>query len=100
MGSLLDLGIPRVMGVLNITPDSFYSGSRVNGDAEILERASEMIDSGADILDVGAYSSRPGAEDITEEEELDRLIPTLKILRREWKSSSQTLLKYHSSILI
>jgi dihydropteroate synthase len=97
-GSLFDLRSPRVMGVLNITPDSFYSGSRVNGDAEILERASEMIDSGADILDVGAYSSRPGAEDITEEEELDRLIPTLKILRREFPSAILSLDTFRSSI--
>jgi len=97
-GSLFDLRLPRVMGVLNITPDSFYSGSRVNGDAEILERASEMIESGADILDVGAYSSRPGAEDITEKEELERLIPALEILRREFPSAILSLDTFRSSI--
>ncbi|MEE4215020.1 MAG: dihydropteroate synthase [Bacteroidales bacterium] len=98
MGSLLDLGIPRVMGVLNITPDSFYSGSRVNSDSEILKRAAEMIESGADMLDVGAYSSRPGAEDITEKEELDRLIPALEILRREFPSVILSLDTFRSSI--
>ena len=98
MGGLLDLGIPRVMGVLNITPDSFYSGSRVNSDNEILKRATEMIESGADMLDVGAYSSRPGAEDITEKEELDRLIPALEILRREFPSVILSLDTFRSSI--
>ncbi|MGM0666479.1 MAG: dihydropteroate synthase [Bacteroidota bacterium] len=98
MGSLLDLRIPRVMGVLNITPDSFYSGSRVNSDNEILKRATEMIESGADMLDVGAYSSRPGAEDITEKEELDRIIPALEILRREFPSVILSLDTFRSSI--
>ena len=63
-GKLLDLEIPRVMGILNITPDSFYKGSRYNSDEEILKAAVRMTEEGADILDVGGYSSRPGAADV------------------------------------
>jgi len=97
-GSLYDLRLPRVMGVLNITPDSFYSGSRVNSDAEILKKASGMIESGADMLDVGAYSSRPGADNITEKEELERLIPALALLRKEFPSVILSLDTFRSSI--
>lgn len=97
-GSLYDLSLPRVMGVLNITPDSFYSGSRVNSDAEILKKASGMIESGADMLDVGAYSSRPGADNITEKEELERLIPALALLRKEFPSVILSLDTFRSSI--
>jgi dihydropteroate synthase len=82
-GRLLDLEIPRVMGILNITPDSFYSGSRYNTDDEILKAASNMLEEGADILDVGGYSSRPGAEDISEEEERNRVIRVIKLINRE-----------------
>jgi dihydropteroate synthase len=63
-GKLIDLSIPRVMGILNITPDSFYKGSRVTEDNEIITTAIRMVDEGADFLDVGGYSSRPHAEDI------------------------------------
>ncbi len=75
----MDLGKPRIMGILNLTPDSFYVGSRINID-RLVERAGSMIEEGVDILDVGAYSSRPGAEDVSQVEELDRLIPGLEIL--------------------
>ena len=60
-GKLLDLKIPRVMGILNVTPDSFYKGSRYNTDEDILDAAVRMMEEGADIIDVGGYSSRPGA---------------------------------------
>jgi len=82
-GKLLDLSQPRVMGVINITPDSFYKGSRVNGEKEILEKAARMIEDGADIIDIGGYSSRPGADDITLEEERERLLGPVKIISRE-----------------
>jgi dihydropteroate synthase len=66
------------MGILNLTPDSFFDGGRYNSVDAALEHAEQMLSEGADILDLGAYSSRPGAEDISEEEELHRLIPTLE----------------------
>lgn len=83
-GKLLDLGSPLVMGILNITPDSFYKGSRHNSDSEILKSASEMLEQGADILDIGGYSSRPGADDVTEEEESTRVLKAVKVVSSEF----------------
>ncbi len=97
-GQIIDLTVPRVMGVLNITPDSFYKGSRLGNETEILNRASEMLQSGADILDVGGYSSRPGADDITEKVELKRVSGALSILRREFPSAILSLDTFRSSI--
>jgi len=97
-GSLFDLSVPRVMGVLNITPDSFYDGSRVNSEKEILGRASKMLESGADMLDIGGYSSRPGAEDTTEKEEIERISRALKLLRKEFHSAILSLDTFRSSI--
>ena len=97
-GQLIDLSNPKIMGVLNITPDSFYRGSRLNSEAEIIDRASEMLQSGAAILDIGGYSSRPGADDIPEKEELKRVTGALKILRREFPSAILSLDTFRSSI--
>jgi dihydropteroate synthase len=82
-GVLLDLEIPKVMGILNITPDSFYTGSRYIADEDILKAAIEMLEEGADILDVGGYSSRPGAKDISPEEESKRVLKAIKLINRE-----------------
>ena len=82
-GKLIDLSVPKVMGIINITPDSFYQGSRVTGDKEIIETAVKMTEEGADILDIGGYSSRPSAEDITAEEEGRRVLNAIKLIRKE-----------------
>ena len=82
-GRLLDLSIPRVMGILNLTPDSFYAPSRMETDRAIAARARQIVDEGGDIIDVGAYSSRPGAADVPAQEEMDRLRRGLAIVRRE-----------------
>jgi dihydropteroate synthase len=82
-GKLLDLEIPRVMGILNVTPDSFFAGSRYSTDEEILRAATAMLEDGADILDVGGYSSRPGANDITIEEERSRVLKAIKLISKE-----------------
>ena len=81
-GSLLDLSGPCVMGILNITPDSFYVGSRMQTEAEIAARAQQILDEGAGIIDIGAYSSRPNAENVSPREEMERLRMGLKILRK------------------
>lgn len=81
-GKLMDLSEPQVMGILNITPDSFYSESRKNTEEEIAERVNAILAEGGTMIDVGAYSSRPGADDISEEEEMRRLRGALQILRR------------------
>lgn len=82
-GRLLDLSTPVVMGILNATPDSFYAGSRTQTEAEIARRVRQIVDEGAAIIDIGAYSSRPGADDVPADEEMQRLRHALAIVRRE-----------------
>jgi Dihydropteroate synthase (EC 2.5.1.15) len=81
-GRLLDLSVPKVMGILNVTPDSFYAGSRMQTEEDIAARARQIIAEGASIIDIGAYSSRPNAEHISAEEEMKRLRTGLEILNR------------------
>jgi len=83
-GSLILLDKPQVMGIINLTPDSFYQGSRKQAAQDALAEARIMIAEGADMLDLGAYSSRPGADDISQEEELQRLLPALELIRTEF----------------
>ncbi len=82
-GSLMDLSVPHVMGVLNVTPDSFYAGSRKQTDEEIVQRAFQIISDGGDIIDIGAYSSRPDADHISATEEASRLRHALQLINRE-----------------
>lgn len=82
-GKLVDLSRPLVMGILNVTPDSFYQGSRKQTEEEIAQRANQIIEEGGEMIDVGAFSTRPGAFEVTEEEEMDRLRRALAIVRRE-----------------
>lgn len=82
-GRLMDLGTPQVMGILNVTPDSSYSGSRKQTEEEIANRANQIIAEGGSIIDVGAFSTRPGADEVLEEEEGRRLKFALDIVRRE-----------------
>lgn len=81
-GRLLELREPQIMGILNVTPDSIYSDSRTPDEAHITDRVRQMMDEGADMIDVGGYSSRPGADDVTPEEEMDRLRRGLRIVRK------------------
>lgn len=81
-GRLLDLSTPQVMGILNVTPDSIYSDSRMQTEKDIADRAQQIIDEGASIIDIGGYSSRPNAEHISAEEEMNRLRTGLEILNR------------------
>lgn len=79
-GQLVDVSTPKVMGILNLTPDSFYDGGRYKNESEILLKVENMLNEGATFIDVGAYSSRPNAIHISEEEELNRLLPIIEIL--------------------
>src|SRR5574344_2177027 len=79
----MDMSSPKVMGILNVTPDSLFSGSRKQTEQEITERCNQIIDEGGEIIDVGAFSTRPGAPEVSEAEEMDRLRNGLQILRRE-----------------
>ena len=82
-GKLIDLATPKVMGILNCTPDSFYVGSRKQTEHDIAERANQIIQEGGTMIDVGAFSTRPGAKDVSEEEEMARLKAALQVVRRE-----------------
>ena len=82
-GKLIDLATPKVMGILNCTPDSFYVGSRKQTEHDIAERANQIIQEGGTMIDVGAFSTRPGAKEVREEEEMARLKAALQVVRRE-----------------
>ncbi len=79
-GSLVDLKSPKVMGILNITPDSFFDGGKYKNESDFLLQTEKMLSEGATFIDVGAYSSRPGAKHISEEEELQRIVPVIDLL--------------------
>lgn len=79
-GKLIDLGRPKVMGILNLTPDSFYDGGKYKDSTLVLQQVEKMLNEGATFIDVGAYSSRPGADFVSEDEEKQRLLPILEIL--------------------
>ena len=81
-GKLIDLATPKVMGILNCTPDSFYVGSRKQTEHDIAERANQIIQEGGTMIDVGAFSTRPGAKEVSEEEEMARLKAALQVVRR------------------
>ena len=81
-GTLMDLSTPRVMGIVNVTPDSFFAGSRTQTEDAIARRVEQLMAEGADILDIGGYSSRPGAADVSPEEECERLRLGLSVIRR------------------
>lgn len=83
-GHLMDLSVPKIMGILNVTPDSFFFGSRFMQEDGILRRVEQMIQEGADVVDVGACSTRPGGESVSADEELERLRMALCLIRRSF----------------
>ncbi|RGX92487.1 dihydropteroate synthase [Segatella copri] len=97
-GRLMDLSTPQVMGILNVTPDSFYSGSRKQTEMEIAQRANQIIEEGGSIIDVGAFSTRPGADEVSEEEEGRRLKFALDIVRREQPDAAVSVDTYRPTL--
>lgn len=97
-GELISLNRPFVMGILNITPDSFYEGSRCKTIDKALARAEQIIEEGGDIIDIGAYSSRPGADDILEEEELGRLKSVLPQIRERYPQTILSVDTFRSGV--
>ena len=85
-GNLLNFSVPKIMGILNVTPDSFFDGGKYNTSDKILKQVEKMIKSGADIIDIGGYSSRPGADDISVDDELKRVIPIVELTRKQFPS--------------
>jgi len=97
-GKLIDLNEPKVMGILNITPDSFYDKSRFSSNDKLLKRTELMLSEGATFVDIGAYSSRPRAEFVSEEEERKRLIPALEIILKEFPDVLLSVDTFRSNI--
>lgn len=97
-GQLVDLSTPRVMGILNVTPDSFYSGNRFNSDKEVLRQAEKLLEEGADFIDVGGYSSRPDAADVTLTEELQRVIPAVELILKNFPNALLSIDTFRSAI--
>lgn len=83
-GKLIDFHTPKVMGILNLTPDSFYDGGKYAGEKTILNQTEKMLSEGADIIDAGGMSSRPGAKIVSEKEELKRVVPAIKLLQKKF----------------
>jgi dihydropteroate synthase len=97
-GRLLDLRTPHVMAILNITPDSFYAASRTASIEEALKKTAAFLEAGATIIDIGAYSSRPGAADITEQEELDRIVPVVEALVKSFPEAVLSIDTFRASV--
>lgn len=97
-GELIDLNTPRVMGILNITPDSFYDGGAYKDDLSVLNQTEKMVLEGATFIDIGAYSSRPNADHISESEELSRLIPIVEIINKNFPDTYISIDTFRSNI--
>jgi len=97
-GKLIDLSTPKVMGILNITPDSFYDGRRFKDVSSIINQVEIMLNEGATFIDVGAYSSRPGADHVSETEELNRIIPIVELLMNQFPEINLSIDTFRSEV--
>jgi len=97
-GKLVDLSVPKVMGIINVTPDSFFAGSRKTNTSDAVFMAEKMLNEGADFLDIGAYSSRPGAADIAVEEETDRLLPVVEAIAKQFAEAVLSVDTFRASV--
>ena len=97
-GKLLDFTTPKVMGILNVTPDSFFDGGKLNNENDVLKQTEKMLSEGADMLDIGGMSSRPGAEIISEEEELKRVLPPIKNIIHQFPEAILSVDTIHARV--
>ena len=97
-GSLINLSVPKVMGIINVTPDSFYDGGKTLGLTAILKQAEDMLTEGATFLDVGGYSSRPGATEVSEAEELQRVLPAIEAILKEFPNALISIDSFRSKV--
>jgi len=97
-GELVDLKTPKVMGILNLTPDSFFDGGKYKDEASILGQVEYMLNHGATFIDMGAYSSRPGAEHVPEDEELKRLIPVIDLILKKFPDTLISVDTFRSKV--
>ena len=97
-GKLIDISSPKVMGILNLTPDSFYDGDMYNNEKAILNQVEKMLNDGASFIDIGAYSSRPGAAHVSEDEEKNRIIKIVELLAKEFPKANLSIDTFRSSV--
>ena len=97
-GQLVDLTLPKVMGILNVTPNSFFDGGRYNNDSEILSQVEKMLLNGATFIDIGAYSSKPSAEFVSEEEELQRIVPIVNLIMEHFPDTLISIDTFRSEV--
>lgn len=97
---LIDLTIPRIAAILNVTPDSFYDGGQLKNHDQLLSRVQEHIDQGADIIDIGGYSTRPGAAEVCIEEELSRVIPVVELLQEHFPKTPLSVDTFRSEVAL
>jgi dihydropteroate synthase len=97
-GQLIDLSIPKVMGILNVTPNSFYDGGKYNNESELLSQVEKMLIDGATFIDIGAYSSKPNAAFVSEEEELARIIPVVQLILKHFSQAVISIDTFRSEV--
>lgn len=97
-GNLIDLSTPKIMGILNCTPDSFYDGGKYKNESEILGHVEKMLNEGATFIDIGAYSTKPGADFVTEEEELQRLLPIIDLVLQHFPETLLSVDTFRSKV--
>lgn len=97
-GKLIDLSSPKIMGILNVTPNSFFDGGKYTNESEILRHVERMLSEGADFIDIGAYSSKPDAEFVTEEEEIQRIIPVVELVLKHFPEALISIDTFRSKI--
>lgn len=97
-GQLIDLSSPKVMGILNITPNSFYDGGKFTNESEILAQVDRMLTEGATFIDVGAYSSKPNAEFVSEEEEISRIVPIVQLILKHYPNAIVSIDTFRAAV--
>lgn len=98
-GSLLDLSAPIVMGIVNVTPDSFYAASRISNQSELIARVEQIVEEGGKIVDVGGYSSRPNADDVSEEEEIRRVSGAVEVIKKRFPTLAISVDTFRSAVV-
>lgn len=97
-GNLIDLAKPKILGILNLTPDSFYDGGSLKSETDIITKVEKMLEDGADFIDLGGYSSRPYAKDISVKEEINRVAPIVKLLKSEFPKINISIDTFRSEV--
>ena len=99
-GNLMDLSTPKIMGILNVTPDSFYDGGMFDSNKKILDHVEKMLTDGADIIDVGGNSSRPGAKEVKLKDEIKRVVPTIELIKKEFNETTISVDTFRSEVAL